>query len=69
MCSQISHNGSMLTIRQAAKRLFGDQYNDTDVNRIYRMLKNNRMKASIIGGRKFIPVSVIEEIEQKNETN
>ena len=60
-------SGSMLNIQQAATRLFGDDFTETDAQRLYRDIRAGNMEATQIGRRWFIPVWQIKKIEGANE--
>ena len=58
-----ARTGSMLSVKQAAQRLFGECYTEADTSRIYRGIKCGQIHAQQIGGRKYIPVWQIETLE------
>lgn len=56
--------GSLMTVQQAAARLHGPDFTETDVNRLYRMINNKTIVSSRMGARKFIPIWQVEKLEQ-----
>ena len=56
-------DGSMLNINQAAERLFGSDYTETDTHRLYRDINAKNIFGQKVGRRWFIPVWQIEKIE------
>ena len=57
--------GSMLTVQEAAQRLFGDA-TETHTARIYRSIKLGEIQVRKIGGRKMIPAWQIDNLEGRD---
>ena len=55
--------GALLTVQQVAARLHGPNFTETDVNRIYRMIKAKQIVSQSMGARKFIPAWQVQKLE------
>ena len=67
MMTSFSEHGALLTVKQTAEILFGANYDETAVNRLYRMIKKNQIEYSIVGDRKFIPNWQVEKLCKRQQ--
>ncbi len=67
MMTSLSDFGALLTVKQTAEVLFGANYDETAVNRLYRMIKKNQIEYSVVGDRKFIPDWQVEKLCKRQQ--
>jgi len=58
----------LLTVQAAAEELWGPAYTATDVNRLYRMIWNDRIKYTTMGKRRFIPSWQVDKLSHRRDT-
>ena len=59
--------GSLLSVRQAALQLFGDDFTETDCNRLYTMIRRGDIEVTQMGNRKFIPAWQVDQLEKRRQ--
>ena len=58
---------TIFKVKEAAARLHGADYTESDMNRLYKMISTGDINVSRLGSRIFIPLSEIERIETPDE--
>lgn len=59
--------GSLLSVKQAALQLFGDDFTETDTNRLYTMIRRGDIAVTEMGNRKFIPAWQVDQLEKRRQ--
>ena len=58
---------TIFKVKEAAARLHGSDFTESDINRLYQMIRVGEINVSRMGTRIFIPLSEIERIETPDE--
>tara|TARA_R100000808_G_scaffold24138_1_gene54861 strand:+ start:6220 stop:6441 length:222 start_codon:yes stop_codon:yes gene_type:complete len=53
---------ALLTVQEVAAKLHGPEYTETDINRLYRMIKSKQITSTPMGQRYFIPTWQVEKL-------
>jgi len=63
--SSLNEYGQLMNIQQVAEVLHGKNFTQTDVHRLYRMVKNEQLDSVKMGRRWFVPVWAVEKLCKK----
>lgn len=57
--------GQIMTVRQAAEELHGPNFTETDVNRLYHMIRRDQLEYVEMGRRRFLPTWQVDKLCKK----